>query len=66
MRIGTTRAMHPECHLLGVIGHEYGVCTCTGWDTASRRSAKELWERLKDPALYRISFPEETDGDYPV
>lgn len=36
---------HAECEMLGIIGHDYGVCGCTGFD-ASRGSARELWRRV--------------------
>lgn len=47
--------MHIECLALGIIGHEYGVCSCTGWDTGARASALELWRRLgtETPAARR-------------
>jgi hypothetical protein len=37
-----TPHVHTECEMLGVIGHAYGVCRCTGWDTTSRTAALEL------------------------
>lgn len=44
---GRTRSgMHIECLALGIIGHDHGVCACTGWDTSARASALELWRRL--------------------
>ena len=36
---------HAECQLLAVIGHDFGVCSCTGFDNPSRDSARELWRR---------------------
>ncbi len=37
---------HVECQALPVVGHQYGVCGCAGFDT-SRASARELWGRLR-------------------
>lgn len=42
--------VHAECEALGVVGHLFGVCSCTGFDTTSRDSARVLWQRLGDPA----------------
>jgi hypothetical protein len=39
--------IHAECQLLSVIGHLYGVCRCTGWDTSTRAAAREVWTRMK-------------------
>lgn len=39
---------HPACLALGVIGHDFGVCHCTGFDTSSRAAALELWRRLRE------------------
>ncbi len=44
---GSAGHVHAECQALGMIGHEYGVCACTGWDTTSRAAALELWQRIK-------------------
>ena len=38
--------IHVECQALGVVGHDYGICTCTGHDTGSRAAALELWEKM--------------------
>lgn len=38
--------VHRECELLGILGHDYGVCSCTGYDTSCRDAALELWRRL--------------------
>lgn len=40
--------MHNACAALKVIGHDFGVCHCTGFDTSSRASALELWRRLRE------------------
>jgi hypothetical protein len=42
----STVAHHAECELLTVVGHTWGVCSCTGFDTTSRASALELWRRI--------------------
>lgn len=34
--------VHTECEMIGTIGHLYGVCTCTGFDTTTRAAALEL------------------------
>lgn len=43
---GGSAYVHVECEALGIVGHQYGVCSCTGHDTASRASALLLWKRL--------------------
>lgn len=49
--------VHAECDALSVVGHLFGVCSCTGYDTASRSTARVLWQRIGalangiDPAL---------------
>lgn len=40
--------VHTECEMLGVIGHVYGVCTCSGWDTGTRAAALELLRVLNE------------------
>lgn len=40
--------VHAECEMLGVIGHVYGVCTCSGWDTGTRAAALELLRVLNE------------------
>ena len=40
------RWIHIECQALGVVGHEHGMCSCTGYDTTSRAAALELWARM--------------------
>lgn len=42
---GTLEPVHTECDMLGVIGHQYGVCSCTGWGH-TRAAALMLLERL--------------------
>lgn len=44
--VASIEPIHAECEAIGVVGHQYGVCTCTGWDTSSRAAARELWQRL--------------------
>lgn len=43
--VATIEPVHAECDLLGVAGHTFGVCSCTGYDTTSREAARELWQR---------------------
>jgi hypothetical protein len=38
--------IHGACQALGVVGHTFGVCTCTGFKTDDRGTALELWYRL--------------------
>lgn len=38
--------VHAECELLGIVGHEFGICSCTGFDTSSREAARELWRTV--------------------
>ena len=49
--------VHAECDAIAVIGHTYGVCSCTGFDTTLRSSARELWRRMAagppDPDVVR-------------
>ncbi len=40
---------HPECLALQVVGHDYGVCTCTGFDTTKHTTALGLWRVLQGP-----------------
>jgi hypothetical protein len=44
---GPPTAIHIECQALGIVGHDYGVCSCTGYDTTARASALTLWERMR-------------------
>lgn len=44
-RAGTC-AIHIECEALGIVGHTYGVCACTGFDVHSREAGRILWQRL--------------------
>ena len=41
---GSAEPVHAECDLRGVLGHQVGVCHCTGYD-ASRVTAKLVWQR---------------------
>jgi hypothetical protein len=55
-----TAPVHAECDMLGVMGHQYGVCSCTGFGTG-RAAARELWRRVGD----RRGRPlEDRPGDY--
>lgn len=42
--------IHAECEALDIVGHTFGICICTGYDTTSRASARLLWKRLGDLA----------------
>jgi hypothetical protein len=45
--VSSLRWLHAACQLLGTVGHEYGVCSCTGYDTSSWAAAQELWKRIE-------------------
>ena len=40
------RRIHLECQALQMLGHDFGVCSCTGHGSA-RASARLLWGRLQ-------------------
>lgn len=42
---GRQGAIHPECIALGLIGHTWGVCRCTGF-AHDRAAALELKRRM--------------------
>lgn len=42
---GSTEPTHAECDLRGTVGHQVGVCHCTGYDD-SRATAKLVWQRV--------------------
>jgi hypothetical protein len=42
----TEEPIHAECDAIGIVGHQYGICACEGWDTGSRRTAQALWKRM--------------------
>lgn len=44
--VGAIRWMHIECQMIGIIGHDYGVCRCKGFDTTSHEAALELQHRV--------------------
>lgn len=44
--VGEMLWVHTECDMLGVLGHRYWVCSCSGYDTSSRGAALELLRRL--------------------
>lgn len=44
--VGSDEPTHAECDLIGVLGHQMGVCSCTGYDTSSRAAARLLWRRV--------------------
>lgn len=41
----TAEPIHAECELISVLGHDLGVCHCTGYDTSTRAAARLAWER---------------------
>lgn len=43
---GSVEPTHAECNLIGVMGHDMGVCSCTGYDTRTRAAAQVLWDRI--------------------
>ncbi len=44
---GSVEPVHTECDLLAILGHQYGVCGCTGHGT-SRADGLELLRRLNE------------------
>ncbi len=38
---------HKECQALGIVGHDFGVCSCTGFGK-DRAAALELWRRIQE------------------
>lgn len=36
---------HVECQALAIVGHQFGVCSCTGFEQ-DRAAALELWKRM--------------------
>lgn len=42
----TVEPLHAECEMIGLAGHTWGVCHCTGYDTTSREAARLLWFRV--------------------
>jgi len=44
--VGSAEPTHAECDLIGVMGHQMGVCSCTGYDTTTRAAAQVLWQRI--------------------
>jgi hypothetical protein len=43
--VGRSAPIHTECDFIGVGGHLFGVCSCTGYDTSTRAAAVLAWER---------------------
>jgi hypothetical protein len=41
--------LHAECELIAILGHDFGVCSCTGYDTTSHDAARDLWRRFHLP-----------------
>ncbi len=48
------RRMHVECIALMTVGHDFGVCSCTGWDTSAWESALELVKRMRDRPRFAL------------
>lgn len=43
-----TVAYHRECEMLGIVGHEWGICSCTNYLGLTRREAgRELVRRIE-------------------
>lgn len=51
----TLRAVHRECLALRMLGHQYGVCSCTALagQPTTRAAALELARRMTDPGRSR-------------
>lgn len=43
--VGSVEPIHAECDLRGVMGHQVGVCSCTGHDP-SRATGRLVWARV--------------------
>lgn len=43
--VGSIEPIHAECELLGVVGHQVGVCSCKGFGH-DRAAARLAWERM--------------------
>lgn len=56
--------LHAECELLGIVGHLFGVCSCTGFDTTSREAARELWRRVMIPGGLNRGAGSTTVGEH--
>lgn len=56
---GSTEPIHAECDVRGVVGHQAGICHCTGYDS-SRATAKLVWQRIGEKrGLPLEEFPPE-------
>lgn len=53
--------VHRECEPLGVVGHNFGVCACTGFEH-DRAAALELWRRMHLPEAEVRKLIEGTGG----
>jgi len=38
----TPRPIHAECDLRSIMGHQLGICSCTGYET-NRATARAVW-----------------------
>lgn len=43
--VSAAEPIHAECDLRGVLGHQYSICHCTGYDD-SRATARLVWQRV--------------------
>ena len=43
--VGSVEPIHAECDLRGVMGHQVGICGCTGHEYG-RQTARLVWERV--------------------
>jgi hypothetical protein len=46
--VGCSKPIHVECDFIGVAGHLFGVCACTGFDTSTRHAARVAWRNSVD------------------
>lgn len=46
IELPTVAPIHIECEMIHIIGHDHGVCSCTGFDTSTRAAALELLRRM--------------------
>ena len=55
--VATVEPIHAECGLLDAVGHEYGICHCTGYDTSARSSALALLAVLDEQRAWAGMAP---------
>ncbi len=44
---GAAAPLHAECDLRSVLGHQYSICHCTGYDD-SRATARLVWQKVSE------------------